>query len=693
MVLKARGVLHRPLIFAVWFSSSFASMASVSSASTRKTFAAFIQCRLDRMQLLRRKFHSPWTPESISCNTRGGQRLRLNRDFSIVAMGDMRQYNSGKEPAPAKVIMLNSERRLLERRRKEGTITPADLMRLEEYERSEVSRGPSDERKPDKVGEAKPKTEGRAKLAAPASIALHHLGLSVNDTSEEELKVLKKSLMDGEGTGKGNLRPLSPFPISAMTEPQQFAGVKCSAGVHRKLQDNGVSEPLPIQHVAIPSILSGRSVIIQSPTGSGKTLAYLLPLFARFEGGAQPRRGLIVAPTRELALQILSETVRYQGEEFALMIVGGTERYEDQLEKMMNTTCPLIVCTPDRFQSILATIHEDEKLQQLLGNLEVIVMDEVDRLLDPLSKHAPVKKWKQRNAHPMPTRLFLQRVIDHHNRRELPLQIVSCSATIGRMLRKELARFDGSLGLKVLDIVRLSRSDFMSEEEFVQQNKFLKKIETGGQFEAGTIIPATISHLFLSIRREEEKYRTLQNLLTVYCPTSPAILFLPNGLSVNEIIQKMHHSGIERAVSIHRALGFDQYDAKNATKAEGAPEYNHIELVQRREALRNSLSEQENPPLIVMSESNARGLDFYFDVVFLWELPREVASYVHMAGRTGRLGRKGKVVSLVSKELKKRVGLFESHLGVRFKYLTDPEALHPEEEDEDQNDDASLPRQ
>eukprot|EP00960_Hanusia_phi_P073090 767944-Hanusia_phi.AAC.2 len=170
----------------------------------------------------------------------------------------------------------------------------------------------------------------------------------------------------------------------------------------------------------------------------------------------------------------------------------------------------------------------------------------------------------------------------------------------------------------------------------------------------------------------------------------------------------MHHSGIERAVSIHRALGFDQYDAKNATKAEGAPEYNHIELVQRREALRNSLSEQyvintlhssfpsslaENPPLIVMSESNARGLDFYFDVVFLWELPREVASYVHMAGRTGRLGRKGKVVSLVSKELKKRVGLFESHLGVRFKYLTDPEALHPEEEDEDQNDDASLPRQ
>ena len=46
---------------------------------------------------------------------------------------------------------------------------------------------------------------------------------------------------------------------------------------------------------------------------------------------------------------------------------------------------------------------------------------------------------------------------------------------------------------------------------------------------------------YLSIRREEEKYRTLQNLLTVYCPTTPAILFLPNGLSVNEIIDKMHY--------------------------------------------------------------------------------------------------------------------------------------------------------
>ncbi|EKX35832.1 hypothetical protein GUITHDRAFT_117980 [Guillardia theta CCMP2712] len=592
-------------------------------------------------------------------------------------MKDTRQFHSGNEPSGRRVLLLSSERRLLERRRKEGTISPQDLKRLEEHERSEAQKGPTEEMTEGDVGVVK-------KAAGPAAIAMYQMGLSSENITEEELSEMKMEVMiDDLKDMKGNLKPLSPLPIEETTNPNQFAGLMCTPQVHEKLQAIGVSTPLPIQHVAIPSIMSGRSVIVQSPTGSGKTLAYLMPLFARFEEGSKPRRGLIVAPTRELALQILSECVRYRGAGFGMMIVGGTERFEDQLDKMMKTTCPIVICTPDRYQSILATIRDKDQLQQLLGNLEVMVLDEVDKLLNPLNKHAPLKKVKMRKAHPMPTSLMMQRILQHHNRRSLPLQIVSCSATISRSLRQELARFDESLGMKVLDIVRLSRDDFMTEEELVQQNKLLKKLDTGGQFEAGAIIPPTIKHLYLSIRREEEKYRTLQNLLTAYCPTTPAILFLPNGLSVNEIIDKMHYSGIERAISIHRALGFDEYDAKNATGEPTVSEDIHNELVQRRENLRNSLAEQDNPPLIIMSESNARGLDFYFDVVFLWELPREVASYVHMAGRTGRLGRKGKVVTLVVKDLKKRVGLFESHLGVKFKYLADPDTLAPDDDEED----------
>jgi len=73
--------------------------------------------------------------------------------------------------------------------------------------------------------------------------------------------------------------------------------------------------------------------------------------------------------------------------------------------------------------------------------------------------------------------------------------------------------------------------------------------------------------------------------------------------------------------------------------AQGEPDGSSVrQLLQRREALRAALYDRETPPLLVLNEASARGIDLKINVVFLWDLPLETASYLHMAGRTGRAG-------------------------------------------------------
>ena len=72
------------------------------------------------------------------------------------------------------------------------------------------------------------------------------------------------------------------------------------------LQKQGITQPTPVQEQAIPPMRAGRDVIAQAQTGTGKTLAYLLPLLARIKPQGAAAQALVIAPTRELAIQIRS---------------------------------------------------------------------------------------------------------------------------------------------------------------------------------------------------------------------------------------------------------------------------------------------------------------------------------------------------------------------------------------------------
>ncbi len=147
------------------------------------------------------------------------------------------------------------------------------------------------------------------------------------------------------------------------------------------IKEAGYTEPTPIQSAAIPEVLAGRDVIGIAQTGTGKTAAFVLPILhhlARRIGGTERRqiRALVVAPTRELVMQI-EENVRAYANHLPLRmmtIVGGLSE-RPQIEALRNGV-DLIVATPGRLIDLMQQRHVN------FSGIEFLVLDEADRMLD-----------------------------------------------------------------------------------------------------------------------------------------------------------------------------------------------------------------------------------------------------------------------------------------------------------------------
>ena len=138
----------------------------------------------------------------------------------------------------------------------------------------------------------------------------------------------------------------------------------------------GYTEPTPIQRQAIPVILSGRDVIGSAETGTGKTAAFLLPIIQKLSESSRPGvRVLVLAPTRELALQIkknYGELNRVKQNRSVIAIGGANIR--KQIEELRKAT--LLIATPGRLLDL------SERGAVNLSMIEVLVLDEADRMLD-----------------------------------------------------------------------------------------------------------------------------------------------------------------------------------------------------------------------------------------------------------------------------------------------------------------------
>jgi len=143
------------------------------------------------------------------------------------------------------------------------------------------------------------------------------------------------------------------------------------------LTSKGVTEPFPIQAAAIPDALTGRDVCGKAPTGSGKTLAFGLPVLARVGVASRRRpRALVLVPTRELADQIGRDLKHLAGAASrSIVTIYGGVGYGPQ-KAALRRGADVVVATPGRLEDLI----EQGNIE--LGNIEMVVIDEADRMAD-----------------------------------------------------------------------------------------------------------------------------------------------------------------------------------------------------------------------------------------------------------------------------------------------------------------------
>ncbi|TVQ69055.1 MAG: DEAD/DEAH box helicase [Oceanospirillales bacterium] len=165
------------------------------------------------------------------------------------------------------------------------------------------------------------------------------------------------------------------------------------------LDQLGYVEATPIQAQTIPLILKGEDLIAQAQTGTGKTASFALPMIEKLkhretDDGYHAIRGLVLTPTRELAIQVGDKILDY-GEQLGMRVISiyGGVRFDNQLRKMKRGA-DILVATPGRLLDMLL----QKKLS--LSQLEILVLDEADRMLDlgfadelrQLMQHIPAKR-------------------------------------------------------------------------------------------------------------------------------------------------------------------------------------------------------------------------------------------------------------------------------------------------------------
>jgi len=183
--------------------------------------------------------------------------------------------------------------------------------------------------------------------------------------------------------GKSQFCDVSKFinkaVISVEDKPYQSVNSFANFSIDERLKKNvlkaGYQDPTPIQDQAIPHVLNGRDIVGIANTGTGKTAAFIVPLLDKVVKDKR-QNILIVAPTRELAIQINQELVKfaYGLYIFSVCVVGGMPIFRQISD--MRRTHNFIIGTPGRIKDLIKRGHLK------LNKFQTVVLDESDRMLD-----------------------------------------------------------------------------------------------------------------------------------------------------------------------------------------------------------------------------------------------------------------------------------------------------------------------
>ncbi|MER0510174.1 DEAD/DEAH box helicase [Aeromonas veronii] len=209
-----------------------------------------------------------------------------------------------------------------------------------------------------------------------------------------------------------------------------FSELGLAAPVLKALQDVGYERPSPIQAAAIPHLMAGHDLLGQAQTGTGKTAAFALPLLSRLEAGNRNTQILVLAPTRELALQVAEACQRYAHHmpDFHVLPIYGGASYETQT-RALRRGAQVVVGTPGRVMDLIRRKNLD------LSGLKALVLDEADEMLrmgfiddvDWIMEQCPSTRQVALFSATMPEQI--RRVAQKHLKQPKEIKIASKTAT------------------------------------------------------------------------------------------------------------------------------------------------------------------------------------------------------------------------------------------------------------------------
>lgn len=357
-----------------------------------------------------------------------------------------------------------------------------------------------------------------------------------------------------------------------------FKDFNLKAPIQQAIDEAGFTEPSPVQKEAIPLILAGRDIIAQAQTGTGKTAAFGLPMLNMMVGDGSVE-GLIIVPTRELAMQVSDEIFRFgKSSNLKTATVYGGTAYDKQIERIKQAS--VVVATPGRLQDLLQG-----------GRIKLapkfVVLDEADEMLDMgfLDEITAIFE-----------------MIENENR-----QTLMFSATMPPQIRKLAEKI-----LKDPATVAITKGE--------STNKL-------------------ITQLYYVVE-DHERDDALVRLIDYKNPTK-CIIFCRMKKEVDRLATHMTSQGF-KVGSLH----------------------GDMEQRQRETTIR--AFKQGSVDIFIATDVAARGLDVN-DVshVFNYHLPFDSESYVHRIGRTGRGGKSGEAITLVSPSEIRTIKRIEKDVGTQ----------------------------